>query len=60
MHLMFAGAEPVIVTDTNLNDTVDLEAKVGESLVIFCKSQGKPVPKTDWFKVSSAFILVGC
>jgi hypothetical protein len=59
MHPMFAGTEPVSVTDTNLNYAMNLEAKLGESVVIFCKSQGKPEPKTDWFKVSSAFIL-GC
>jgi len=49
--------EPVSLTDTNLNVTVNLEAKVGESLVIFCKSQGKPEPTTKWFKVSSVFSL---
>jgi hypothetical protein len=52
--------EPVSVTDTNLSPTVNLEAKLGESLVIFCKSQGKPEPTTKWFKVSLAFIPVGC
>ena len=52
--------EPVKVTVTNLNVTMNLEAKHGESLVIFCKSQGKPEPTTEWFKVSSAFIPVGC
>jgi len=52
--------EPVSVIDTNLNLTVNLEAKLGESLVIFCKSQGNPEPRIEWFKVSSAFIPVGC
>jgi hypothetical protein len=52
--------EPVSVTDTNLNVTMNLEAKLGESLDIFCISQGKPEPTTKWFKVSSAFIPGGC
>ena len=52
--------EPVRVTDTNLKVTTNLVGKLGESLVIFCKSQGKPEPTTEWFKVSSAFIPVGC
>jgi hypothetical protein len=57
LHPIFAGMEPVSVTDTNLNITMNLEAKLGESLVIFCKSQGKPEPTTKWFKVSSAFSI---
>jgi len=60
LNPIFADIEPVSVNDTNLNLTVNLEATLGESLVIFCKSEGKPQPITKWFKVSSAFIPVGC
>lgn len=60
IHLMFADMESVSVTETNLNVTTNIEAKVGESLVLYCNSQGKPEPKTNWFKVSLAFILVHC
>jgi len=58
-NVTLAGMEPVSVTDTNLNVTVNLEAKLGESLVIFCKSQGKPEPTTKWFKDGKPVVLDG-
>jgi len=56
-NVTLAGMEPVSVTDTNLNVTMNLEAKLGESLVIFCKSQGKPEPTTKWFKDGKPVVL---
>jgi hypothetical protein len=52
-----ADMEPVSVIDTNLNLTVNLEAKLGESLVIFCKSQGNPEPRIEWFKDGKPVVL---
>jgi hypothetical protein len=59
LHPIFADTEPVSVTDTNLNVTVNYDTKLGETEIIFCKPQGKPEPTVEWFKVSSAFIPVG-
>jgi hypothetical protein len=59
-HPIFADTEPVSVNETNLNATVNLEAELGQSVVVYCKIFGVPEPKITWFKVSSAFIPVGC
>jgi hypothetical protein len=57
---MFADMEPARITDTNLNISLDLEVNLGETLKIFCKSEGKPEPETYWLKVSTAALSVGC
>jgi hypothetical protein len=56
---MFADMEPARITDTNLNISQDLQVKLGETLKIFCKSQGNPEPKIYWLKVSSVPLSVG-
>jgi hypothetical protein len=55
---MFADMEPARITGTNLNVSQDLEVKLGETLTIFCRSQGNPEPKTHWLKVSSADVWI--
>jgi hypothetical protein len=57
---MFADMEPTRITDTNLNVSQDLEVKLGETLTVFCRSEGNPEPKTHWLKVSSTALSVGC
>lgn len=44
--------EPAKIIETNMNASRNIAAEVGTDLMIFCKSEGSPVPNITWFKVS--------
>jgi hypothetical protein len=45
-------SEPAKIIETNLNVSRNIAAEAGTDLVMFCKSEGNPLPNITWFKVS--------
>ncbi|XP_069689011.1 hemicentin-1-like isoform X2 [Periplaneta americana] len=42
--------DPITILETNLINSTVLKADTGSSLTVFCKSEGHPPPKINWFK----------
>jgi len=45
-------SEPAKIIETNMNVSRNIAAEAGTDLVMFCKSEGNPMPIITWFKVS--------
>jgi len=49
---LFVFLEPAKIIETNMNVSHNIAAEAGTDLVMFCKSEGNPLPVITWFKVS--------
>lgn len=50
--ILLVLSEPAKIIETNLNVSHNIAAEAGTDLMMFCKSEGNPLPNITWFKVS--------